>query len=101
MDGSFFAIVIALILCVLSYAFPWGKHLSDTRWACRHVACRNVMDWLPAIVQLLEEISSENHPHRAVEARGILVQIDLNFVGCLVLFRKVLSDYIFVRHAPV
>ncbi len=25
------------------------QRLSDTRWACRHVACRNVMDRLPAI----------------------------------------------------
>ncbi|KAK0132564.1 Zinc finger MYM-type protein 1 [Merluccius polli] len=70
------------------------QRLSDTRWACRHVACRNVMDRLPAIipVQVLENIASEKHPQRDVEARGILVQIDLNFVGCLVLFRKVLSD---------
>uniref|UniRef100_A0A3Q2NU83 Uncharacterized protein n=1 Tax=Fundulus heteroclitus TaxID=8078 RepID=A0A3Q2NU83_FUNHE len=28
----------------------------------------------------------------SVEARGILAQIDQNFAGCLVLFRKVLSD---------
>lgn len=68
------------------------QQLSDTRWACRHIACRNVMDRLPAIVQVLEEIASENHPQRAVEARGILAQIDLNFAGCLVLFRKVLTD---------
>nr|XP_054607093.1 zinc finger MYM-type protein 1-like [Nothobranchius furzeri] len=68
------------------------QQLSDTRWACRHIACRNVMDRLPAIVQVLEEIASEKHPQRAVEARGILAQIDLNFAGCLVLFRKVLSD---------
>lgn len=68
------------------------QQLSDTRWACRHIACRNVMDRLPAIVQVLEEIASENQPQRAVEARGILAQIDLNFAGSLVLFRKVLSD---------
>lgn len=68
------------------------QQLSDTRWACRHIACRNVMDRSPAIVQVLEEIGSENHPQRAVEARGILAQIDLNFAGSLVLFRKVLSD---------
>uniref|UniRef100_A0A8P4KJH8 Zinc finger MYM-type protein 1 n=1 Tax=Dicentrarchus labrax TaxID=13489 RepID=A0A8P4KJH8_DICLA len=43
------------------------QQLSDTRWACRHIACGNVMDRLPAIVQVLEEIASENHPQRAVE----------------------------------
>uniref|UniRef100_A0A8C4F7V8 HAT C-terminal dimerisation domain-containing protein n=1 Tax=Dicentrarchus labrax TaxID=13489 RepID=A0A8C4F7V8_DICLA len=68
------------------------QQLGDTRWACRHIACGNVMDRLPAVVQVLEEIASENHPQRAVEARGILAQIDLNFAGSLVLFRKVLSD---------
>lgn len=72
--------------------------LSDTHWACRHIACRNVMDRLPAIVQVLEEVPFENHPQRAVEARGILAQIDLNFAGSLVLFRKVLSDSNFLSY---
>lgn len=39
------------------------QQLSDTRWACKHVACCSVMDRLPAI--LLEEISAENNPQRA------------------------------------
>lgn len=68
------------------------RQLSDPRWACRHIACGNVMDRLPAIVQVLEEIASENHPHTAVEARGTLAQMDLSFAGSIVLFRKVPSD---------
>lgn len=68
------------------------QHLSDTRWACRYVACRNVMDRLPAIIQVLEDISEEHHPDRAVDARGLLVQIDLNFIGCLAVFKTVLGD---------
>uniref|UniRef100_A0A669BDB9 TTF-type domain-containing protein n=1 Tax=Oreochromis niloticus TaxID=8128 RepID=A0A669BDB9_ORENI len=68
------------------------QRLSDTRWSSRHIACRNIMDRLPAILCVLEEISSENNAQRAVEAKGILVQMDLNFVGCLALFRKVLND---------
>ncbi|XP_053286397.1 zinc finger MYM-type protein 1 isoform X2 [Pleuronectes platessa] len=68
------------------------QRLSDTRWACRYVACRNVMDRLPAIVCVLEDISHEDNPDRAVEARGILHQIDLNFIGCLVVFRKILGE---------
>ncbi len=68
------------------------QRLSDTRWACRHVACCNVMDRLLAILQVLDEISAENNPQRAVETKGILAQIYVNFVGCLVLFRNVLSD---------
>lgn len=54
------------------------------------------MDRLPAVVRVLEEIASQNHPQRVVEARGILVQLD--FVGCLVLFRKVWSDSKFLSH---
>ena len=68
------------------------QRLSDTRWACRYVACRNVMNRLPAIVCVLEDISHEDNPDRAVEARGILHQIDLNFIGCLVVFRKDLGE---------
>lgn len=41
------------------------QRLSDTRWACR-----NVMDRLPAILQVLEEISAENNPQRAIEAKN-------------------------------
>lgn len=52
------------------------QQLSDTRWACRHIACRNVIDRLPAIVQKLEETAFENHPQRPVEARGILAQTE-------------------------
>ena len=73
------------------------QRLSDTRWACRYVACRNVMDRLPAIVCVLEDISHEDNPDRAVEARGILHQIDLNFIGCLVVFRKDLGDQNFCQ----
>ncbi|XP_025761795.1 zinc finger MYM-type protein 1-like [Oreochromis niloticus] len=68
------------------------QRLSDTSWSSRHIACRSIMDRLPAILHVLEEISSENNAQRAVEAKDILVQMDLNFVGCLALFRKVLSD---------
>ncbi|KAL4006913.1 DNA damage-binding protein 2 [Sarotherodon galilaeus] len=68
------------------------QRLSDTSWSSRHIACHSIMDRLPAILRVLEEISSENNAQRAVEAKDILVQMDLNFVGCLALFRKVLSD---------
>lgn len=59
------------------------QRLSDTRWACRYVACRNVMDRLTAIMQVLEDISDEDNPDRAVEARGLLVQIDLILLDAL------------------
>lgn len=41
---------------------------------------------------VLDDISYESDSDRGVKARGILGQIDLNFVGLLVVFRKVLGD---------
>lgn len=60
------------------------KKLSDTRWACRHMACQSIMDRLPAIVCVLEEIDEEKSGDRSVEARGLLAQMDLQYIGLLV-----------------
>ncbi|KAF3840229.1 hypothetical protein F7725_018946 [Dissostichus mawsoni] len=68
------------------------QRLSDTRWACRYIACRNLMDRLTAVIRVLEEISDEPNPTRAVEARGLLCQIDIKFIALLTVFRKVLGD---------
>lgn len=68
------------------------QRLSDTRWACRYLACKTVKDRLPAIIKVLEEISQESNGERAVEARGLLAQIDLKFVGLLVIFTQVFGD---------
>ena len=35
----------------------------------------------PAITQLLKEIFKDRNGDRAVEARGVLAQVDLKFVG--------------------
>lgn len=66
--------------------------LSDTRWACRYTACRNLLDRLSVVMTVLDEISNEPDSDRGVKARGLLCQIDLNFIGLLVVFRKVLGD---------
>jgi len=60
--------------------------LSDTRWACRYAACRNLMDRLPAVIRVLDESSDEANPQRAVDARGLRSQIDFNFIGLLAVF---------------
>lgn len=65
---------------------------SDTRWACRYLACKTDKDRLPAIIKVLEEISQEPNGERAVEAHGLLAQIDLKFVGLLVIFTQVFVD---------
>lgn len=55
--------------------------LSDTRWACRYIACRNMRDRLPAVLKLLQDLSLKRNGDRSVEARGLLCQIDLHFIG--------------------
>lgn len=66
--------------------------LSDVRWACRFYACRNLMDWLPAFLRVLHDIDEESSGDRSVEARGLLGQIDLNFIALLATFRRTLGD---------
>ncbi|KAF3856817.1 hypothetical protein F7725_017540 [Dissostichus mawsoni] len=66
--------------------------LSDTRWTCRALACRNLMDRLPAVLCVLQNISTENHGDRSIDAQGLLAQIDLTFIGLLATFRKVFGN---------
>ncbi len=66
--------------------------LSDTRWACRYVACHNLLGRLPAVVRVLQESNED----RAFDARGLHGQIDLNFIGLLVIFSKVLGQSMFL-----
>lgn len=44
------------------------QQLSDTCWACKQIACRNVIKRLSAIVQVLDEIAFEKTSQRAVKA---------------------------------
>jgi len=68
------------------------QKLSDTRWACRALACRNFMDRLPAVLCVLQNISEENHRDRSTDARGLLAQIDLTFISLLATFRKLFGN---------
>ena len=68
------------------------QRLTDVRWACRYMACRNLRDRLPAVLRLLQDIALENSGDRSPEAKGLLSQIDLHFIGLLVTFCKVLGD---------
>ena len=53
------------------------QRLSDTRWACRYAACRAVRDRLLAVISLLSELESGDNAQRPVEARSLLVAIDV------------------------
>uniref|UniRef100_A0A671M6X3 DUF4371 domain-containing protein n=1 Tax=Sinocyclocheilus anshuiensis TaxID=1608454 RepID=A0A671M6X3_9TELE len=68
------------------------QRLSDTRWACRYQACKNIKARLPAVLRVLHDIDVENSGERSVEARGLLAQLDLTFIGTLVIFTKVLGE---------
>ena len=68
------------------------QKLSDTRWACRYLACRNLMDRLPAVLRVLHDIATENSGERSVDARGLLTQLDISFVSLLATFRRLLGD---------
>lgn len=68
------------------------QRLNDTRWACRYLACRNVMDRLPAIKHILQEIVQEPNGERSMEARGQLAQIDVEFVAHIVTVQKIFAD---------
>ncbi len=72
------------------------QRLRDTRWACRQITCRNLMERLSAVKRVPEDISEERHPDRAVEARGLLGQIDLTFTGLLSVFKQVLGSTTFL-----
>lgn len=55
-------------------------------------ACRSLWDRLPAVVKVLEELGGENSSERSVGARGLLPQIDLQFILFLAIFKKLLGD---------
>lgn len=68
------------------------QRLSDTRWACQQKACKTILDRLPAIVSVLEEITEERHGDRSVDARGLLTQIDFQFVWLLVTMTRLFGE---------
>lgn len=67
------------------------QHLSDTRWWCRATSCENALLRLECIMRLLKEISEDDIGARAVSARGLLAQIDAEFVYLLQFFTDILG----------
>uniref|UniRef100_A0A8C4RMG3 HAT C-terminal dimerisation domain-containing protein n=1 Tax=Erpetoichthys calabaricus TaxID=27687 RepID=A0A8C4RMG3_ERPCA len=68
------------------------QQLSDTRWACRFVALHNIMDRLPALKKILQEMAQERRGEKSSEARGLLAQIDQEFVVHLVMLLKLFGE---------
>ena len=56
------------------------KRLSDTRWSCRVDSLRAIKVSLAALISAVEVIIEEERNEKVVcEARGLLVNISLNF----------------------
>jgi hypothetical protein len=68
------------------------QRLSDTRWACRYYACRNFQNRFSAIVRLLTILQDDDNSDRAVDARGLLAQIDGSFILLLEIFCTILGE---------
>lgn len=67
------------------------QRLSDTRWACRVVACRNIRDRLDALLCTLHDIACNSNGDRAVEASGLIAMMEFKFVFLLHLFCDLLG----------
>lgn len=68
------------------------QRLIETWWACRHNSCKTVKDRLPAIIHLLKQISEDRNADRAVEAKGLLAQIDLKFICLLITLTNIFGE---------
>lgn len=75
------------------------KRVCLTRWTAQVFACLTMKKALSPLLMLLNKLVYERND-RAVEAKGILYQIDYNFIFNLVMFCKILhmfkevSDYL-------
>ena len=68
------------------------QRLSDTRWACRYYACRNIQNRLSCVVRLLTILQDDDNSDRAVDARGLLAQINGSFILLLEIFYTILGE---------
>uniref|UniRef100_A0A8C4RRK3 DUF4371 domain-containing protein n=1 Tax=Erpetoichthys calabaricus TaxID=27687 RepID=A0A8C4RRK3_ERPCA len=94
---EFFALLQSLYVFTSdSYVHPKCtrelQQLSDTTWACRFIALWKIMDRLPALKRILQEMVKQRRGEKSSEARGLLVQIDQEFAVYLVTFRKLFGE---------
>ena len=60
------------------------QKLSDTRWTCRETALKTLRKVLPAIMQLLEEMTQQDPPDSSAGDTVILLKsINFEFLLCL------------------
>ena len=70
------------------------QKLSDTRWACRYAAVNAWCRTYDCILATLEEIGDGSDHAKAIEAKGLYLQIaTFLFIISLVIFDKMLSCF--------
>ena len=68
------------------------QRLSDTRWACRYLAVDAVCSTFGSILATLQAVVDGQDRAKAVEARGILLQVrTFKFLLLLIIFLRLLS----------
>ena len=68
------------------------KRLCDTRWSCRYYAIRAIKSTLASIFATLEDIVGGSDRNKAVEAQGLLLQIQkFTFFLCLLVFDSIFA----------
>ena len=68
------------------------QKLSDTRWACRHVAVNAICYTYDSLLSTIEEISEGSDRLKAVEAQGLLLQVKyFKFLISLIIFDQILT----------
>ena len=68
------------------------KRLSDTRWVCRYSAVDTMCHTFDALLATLEEIVDSDDHKKAVEAKGLFMQVmSFIFLLLLITFDRVLS----------
>ena len=68
------------------------QKLSDTRWACRYAAINTICRTYNSLLLTLDEISLSSDYSKAVEANGLLHQVQsFSFIVSLDLFDRILS----------
>ena len=68
------------------------KRLIETRWACKYDAVEAVLNTFEAIIATLEDIMEGSDKEKAVEAKGLFLQVHtFSFLLQLIVFDKVLG----------
>ena len=68
------------------------KRLSDTRWACRSLTLDVIASTFHSIIATLETIAEDTDKTKAVEAVGLLHQVNtFKFLASLIIFQHIMS----------